>query len=150
MIKQIDLQDAACVKELLQIQKQAYQLEAELIGYEHIPPMFDTPDTLQESGETFYGYFHEGALHGVIAFKIEDNVLDIYRLFVHPEQLRKGIAGKLLNYAENHCTDARKIIVTAAEKNAPAIRLYEKNGFKSCGRKKVDEKLTLIDYEKIR
>jgi ribosomal protein S18 acetylase RimI-like enzyme len=91
--------------------------------------LFDTPETLQASGETFYGYFVEEELAGVISYKKDKNILDIHRLVVHPSYFRKGIAGSLLQFIQEREPVIQKIIVSTGAKNEPAITLYQKHGF---------------------
>lgn len=69
---------------LLALQKLSYRKEADLIGSDEIPPLHETLEALQASSETFYGYFLDGQLAGAISYKRGDDLLDIYRMMVHP------------------------------------------------------------------
>ena len=91
MIKIIDISDSKNAEDVINIQIPSYKVEAEIIGYYDIPPLKDTIDTLQQSGETFFGYYENEELCGAISIKVEDDV-DIHRLIAHPNHFRKGIA----------------------------------------------------------
>lgn len=57
MIKQLDLKDEKVLEKVLDIQMASYKIEAEIIGFDEIPPLKDTINTLKQCNETFYGYF---------------------------------------------------------------------------------------------
>src|SRR5699024_12347757 len=70
------------------------------------------PISLQQCGETFYGYYSNGWLCGVVSIKTAKCVIDIHRLMVHPNHFRKGIAKKLLNFVEGNKEKFKTIIVS--------------------------------------
>jgi ribosomal protein S18 acetylase RimI-like enzyme len=147
MIKKINIKDRNAAEQVLGVQLPAYKIEAEIIGYPDLPPLKDTANTLQITGETFFGYFIGEELCGAVSFKQEKGVLDIHRLIVHPEYFRKGIAQKLLNYIERRPM-IKKMIVTTGAKNTPAVAFYLKNGFKEVKKIDVNKSLTITAFEK--
>ncbi|WP_442599805.1 GNAT family N-acetyltransferase [Neobacillus sp. D3-1R] len=118
------------------------------LAFLDIPPLKDTIESLQQCEETFFGYFLEEELCGVISFKMNENVLDIHRLIVHPDHFRKGIAQLLLNFVECQFKGITSLIVTTGAKNRPAIKFYEKNGFIKTEEMIVNECLALSSFEK--
>jgi|SRR5579875_433180 len=148
LIKKIDLTNPKLAKEVLNIQIASYKVEAELIGSDEIPPLKDTVDTLQQCGEKFYGYYLNEELSGVISIKIENDVMDIHRLFVHPNHFRKGIANRLLDFVQTNETGFETIIVSTGSKNIPAINFYQKNGFSITKEIKVADRLSLTLFNK--
>lgn len=147
MIKIIDINIKNNARDVLNIQIPSYKVEAEIIGTDEIPPLKDTVETLQQCEETFFGYYEGEELCGVISLKLEDNVVDIHRLIVHPSHFRKGIAQKLLNDVSSNL-EAEKIIVATGTKNIPAISFYKKNGFENNKVVTVNETLSLTFFEK--
>lgn len=147
MIKQFDIGLPKNAEKLLEIQMPAYKVEAEIIGYNDIPPLKDTVNTLKECRETFFGYYINEELCAAISVKVIDNEVDIHRLIVHPDHFRKGIAQKLLTFIERQF-DKRIIIVATGSKNKPAITLYKKNGFRITKEVQVNEHLSLTYFEK--
>lgn len=148
LIKKMDISNSKFAKEVLNIQIPSYKVEAEIINFYDIPPLKDTVESLQECGETFFGYYLEEELCGAISIKVEKNVIDIHRLIVNPIHFRKGIAKKLLEFIESYFEDIETIIVSTGAKNAPAVNFYENNGFSKIGERSVNERLTLASFKK--
>jgi ribosomal protein S18 acetylase RimI-like enzyme len=148
MIKKMDITNPNLAEDVLNIQIPSYMIEAELIDFYEIPPLKDTIDTLQQCGETFYGYYLNDELCGVISLKVEKGVMDIHRLIIHPKHFRKGIAKMLLEFIESNEDDIETIIVSTASKNTPAINLYGKSGFSITEVTRVNEHLSLTSFKK--
>jgi ribosomal protein S18 acetylase RimI-like enzyme len=129
MIQYLDITQRSVAKKVLDVQIPSYQVEAEIIGFNGIPQLNDSVESLMTSSEIFYGYFVDTSLAGAIAFVLEDNVLDIHRLIVHPNYFRKGIGESLVQYILNLDTAVKKYIVRTGSKNIPAKNLYKKFGF---------------------
>ena len=149
MIKLLDISSPKLASEVYKLQKLSYAVEAKLIDRADIPPLLETLYDLQKSGETFYGFFKEGALAGVIAYKNDDEILDIYRVMVHPDYFRQGIARSLLEFIE-HKIQCPRIIVATGSENTPAKRLYHSLGFKAFGEHEVEAGFSITTFEKIR
>ncbi|MED4600312.1 GNAT family N-acetyltransferase [Paenibacillus validus] len=129
MIDPIDLNDMPQVLQLLELQQIAYRIEAELVGFEEIPPLFDSPQSLRDSQESFFGYFEEGRLVGAVACRQSAKELTICRMMVHPDFFRRGIAGALLRHIESFAVPGGIMTVSTGTNNTPAVNLYEKHGF---------------------
>ncbi|GCE11080.1 GNAT family N-acetyltransferase [Tengunoibacter tsumagoiensis] len=150
IISKIQLQDVFQSKLLLEVQQAAYQVEAALIGSTAIPALKEDLETLQNCGETFYGYWIEDSLAGAISYKREGEVLDIYRLVVHPYYFRRGIGKALVRFIEEAEDHIKKIIVSTGTKNLPAKKLYEVLGFRETGEREVMPGLWITLFEKWR
>ncbi|WIV12690.1 GNAT family N-acetyltransferase [Proteiniborus sp. MB09-C3] len=149
MIKELNLKNIEMAKCILELQKASYKVEAEIIDFYEIPPLEDTIISLQECDETFYGYYINDILAGIISYKIIDNVLDIHRVAVHPSFFRRGIAGKLISFVEEVNGSINKIVVCTGKKNLPAINLYIKNGYQRVRDKEISRDIYLTELEKI-
>ncbi|MDO3412806.1 GNAT family N-acetyltransferase [Saccharibacillus sp. CPCC 101409] len=131
MIGRIDMTNDLKVEELLKLQTTAYRLEAKLIGFDEIPPLADTADSLKRCGDTFYGYTAEsGELAGAVAVEEErPGELTLTRMMVEPRFFRRGIARELIRYIFAHYPEFRRYIVSTGTRNEPAMRLYTGCGF---------------------
>lgn len=148
MIKQLDVMDTRVAEQIVDLQKKSYVVEAELIGFYDIPPLMDTADSIMECDETFYGYFEGESLAGLVSYKLEEEMLDIYRVAVHPEHFRKGIAKQLIEFIMNMHKGIKKIIVSTGLKNLPAVNLYLKLGFEKVREVEVAEGVYIVCLER--
>ncbi|WP_175989268.1 N-acetyltransferase [Bacillus sp. Marseille-Q1617] len=149
MIKRIDINKESSAKEVLHLQYLSYAIEAKLIGYDDLPPLKDTLASIQQSGETFFGYHDNEELWGVISFKIVNHVIDIHRLMVHPNHFRKKVAEKLMSYLEVQGKENDSMVVSTGTDNTPALNFYIKYGFEIMGEKEMEEGLWITTFRKI-
>lgn len=150
MIRSIDLDELELTLSLLSLQQIAYRIEAELIGFTDIPPLLDSPQTLKDSGESFFGYFNAvGKLIGASSCKQGVRELTICRMMVAPECFRKGIASALLEHMEQCAVPGMKIKVSAGTNNTPAFELYTKHGYVPVQQHLVAPGITLTQFQKI-
>lgn len=148
MIKKLNLSDEKVINDILTLQKVSYMIEADLIGFYDIPPLKDTVDSLKECGETFYGYYFNDVLAGIISYKIKANILDIHRVSVHPSYFRKGIAHSLLHFVEDVHNHVNQLVVSTGKANIPAVSLYLKNGFEIKNDIEVQKNVWITEFQK--
>lgn len=85
-----------------------------------------------------YGYFSDQHLVGHLQlsseyFEKQSHLVNLYELFVHPDYRRQQIASQLIAYAQNLIsthTHLEQLHLKVMSTNLPAIRLYQKLGFK--------------------
>ncbi len=147
MIEKIDLQNPVLLDKLLSLQRTSYQIEAEIINYDEIPPLLETKEQLKDCGESFYGYFVNEILAGFLSYTEENHTLDICRVAVHPDYFRRGIADALLAQVLS-LPGLQKAIVSTGKQNLPALRLYQKHGFTIVGDREIAKGIYLTDLEK--
>ncbi|WP_413300691.1 GNAT family N-acetyltransferase [Bacillus sp. 1P10SD] len=148
MIKAIDLHNRNLAKELLELQRASYLIEAELINFFEIPPLNESLEELIECKETFLGYFEEKTLAGAISYTLDGDELTICRMIVHPDHFRKRIAQKLLSEVESRNTQISVYKVSTGKDNPPAKKLYLKNGFSFVSDIEVVPGLYISNFEK--
>jgi GNAT superfamily N-acetyltransferase len=132
-LERLDLADQAVASRLLRLQRDAYRVEAELIGSDEIPPLRETLAELQASGETFLGAFVDGSLAGAISWKVDGETIDLHRLVVDPTRFRGGIGAALLRAALGADPSLRLAVVQTGAANGPAAALYLREGFEPAG-----------------
>jgi ribosomal protein S18 acetylase RimI-like enzyme len=125
----LDLGDRAIAMEVLDVQRRAYRIEADLIGSDAIPPLRETLEELQACGETFLAAIDDGEIVGAVSWRLVDGTLDIHRLVVRPDHFRRGIARSLVRAALEAEPLARQAIVQTGAQNTPAKALYLREGF---------------------
>ncbi|MFY8300022.1 GNAT family N-acetyltransferase [Pseudoalteromonas sp. SS15] len=137
MIQQLNNTAPEVSQQIYQVFQSSYKIEAVLIGVENFPPLSRTVEHIQESTTEFYGFIVDGELAGVIeislnessAQDISNTTLEIESLTVSPLFFKQGIASRLIEFVLQNKAFEYAIVETAAV-NQPAIKLYEKHGFK--------------------
>ena len=83
------------------------------------------------------GAWSGSGLAGLIVLQTASDEGEILALAVEAEERRQGVASHLLKAAIELCQERRiaSLYLEVAESNAPALRLYEKTGFKTAGRR---------------
>ncbi len=107
----------------------SYAVEAKLLNAIDFPPLKRPLNSYLKSNNMFFGYFENDELSGIIEIEYKNNRTDINSLVVHPLYFRRGVAIKLLEFVFNRF-DSQLFIVETGVNNKPAIKLYEKLGFK--------------------
>jgi ribosomal protein S18 acetylase RimI-like enzyme len=139
MIRAIDIAASEWAEAVLHLQLRSYAVEARLIGFADLPPLQDTVATLQQCGERFYGYMKREQLAGVISYERTEKTIHICRLMVDPGFFRQGIASALIEFVCGKERDANEVIVTTGSTNMPALRLYERHGFRKVEQMRMPE-----------
>ncbi|HEX5543827.1 MAG TPA: GNAT family N-acetyltransferase [Micromonospora sp.] len=121
--------NAVIAAAVLELQRAAYTVEAELIGSVGIPALQETLTELRAAPQRWLGAHDADGLVGAVAYeRLADGTLDICKLLVVPSAFRRGIGTALLD-ALDAVEPAERIIVSTGTANTPARRLYEGRGF---------------------
>ncbi len=126
--RRADLGDPAEVARILVVQRAAYAIEAELIGYPDLPPLHEAAEQLAACGEDVWLYLQAGEIVGAVGLANDGDVVVIARLFVAPRAFRQGIGTALVRRAIAHA-GGRPMRVGTGARNAPALALYRREGF---------------------
>jgi ribosomal protein S18 acetylase RimI-like enzyme len=147
-VRPLDLGDPGTLEALVRVQRASYRVEADLIGFDGLPPLRETPEQLASVQESFLGAFDGDRLLGAVAFVRHRTWVDIHRLVVDPAAFRRGIATKLLDALDELHADAAYATVATGEQNAPAVALYERRGFHAVGRTMVAPGIRIVRFER--
>lgn len=129
----MDISDLDVAREVLELQRVAYRVEADLIGSDEIPALRETLTELQNCGETFLGIRIGGLLAGAVSWRFDGETVDLHRLVVSPSYFRKGLGLTLVRSAVSAEPTARRAIVQTGAANRPATALYSREGFVAVG-----------------
>jgi GNAT superfamily N-acetyltransferase len=117
----------AHARQLLDLQHNAYAVEAELIGDDRIPPLHETEsDLLSSDLEWIASFDDDQRIVGAVGFAIDHDVVDLDRLMISPTHHRKGLGTALVIEIMSL---APVTVVATGRDNAPARALYESLGF---------------------
>ena len=126
----LDLADETTARDVLALQRDAYAVEAALIGLDGIPALTETLDELRCAPEDWLGVADDDGLTGAVSWReLDDGTVDIHRLVVDPGAFRRGVATALLDALEARERNATHWTVGTGAANAPARALYERRGF---------------------
>ncbi|RZG69136.1 N-acetyltransferase [Acinetobacter wuhouensis] len=145
-IQEAELSDA---QEILELQKIAYQSEAELYQDWNIPPLLQTLQQLQlefENHKIIVATFNDEIVGSVRGY-VDQGTLHIGRLIVHPDFQKQGIGSQLLLKIENDSESQRYELFTG-HKSIENIRLYEKLGYQQFRTEKIHDELDFIYLHK--
>ncbi len=148
MIKKLDLKNPEIARCILELQIASYSIEADIIGFNDIPPLKDTAESINTCDEIFYGYYINDVLAGIISYKIIEKVIDIHRVAIHPLFFRMGIANNLINFIEGLENNINKVVVSTGKENLPAVNLYLKNGYKKEKDIEISKGMYITEFEK--
>lgn len=140
------LADAA---EILDLQKRAFAIEAELYQNQNIPPLTQTLAEIRAefNDHLFLKACLEGRIVGSVRARMVKGDCLIGRLCVDPALHHQGIGTQLMTAIEAACPAARYRLFTGARSEGN-LRLYHKLGYHEYEHKVVSESLTLIHLEK--
>ncbi|MGW1341455.1 GNAT family N-acetyltransferase [Kribbella sp. NPDC002412] len=148
MIRPLDLSDRALAERVLAIQRAAYAVEAELIGFDGIPPLQEDLDGLMASTEHWLGRYDGDVLVGAVAYEFPDqDTVDISRLIVDPAHARRGHGRALLDHLDQ--LEPRPVsIVSTGTANTPAINLYKSRGYHETARIEIAPGVTVTQFSR--
>lgn len=148
MITPLDVSDRLLAERLLAVQHAAYAVEAELIGFDGIPPLREDLDGLMSSTEHWLGRYDGTQLVGALAYELpDDRTVEISRLIVDPAHARRGHGRALLDHLDQAVPRPVSIVSTGAA-NTPAVNLYRSRGYTETGRVEVAPGVYLAQFSR--
>jgi GNAT superfamily N-acetyltransferase len=121
---------------LLTLQREAYAIEAALIGDDRIPTLHEDDEALAAPRGHWCTAWDGVELLGAVSWHEHAEHIDIDRVMVSPSALRRGVATELLAHIRER-SGGRDLIVSTGRDNAPAVALYAKHGFEAVGDEEV-------------
>lgn len=121
---------------VLDLQRQAYAVEARLLGDDRLPPLQESLPMLAAWRGRWLMAWDGVRLLGAVAWSDHGDALEIDRLMVTPAEHRRGI-GTALVQRVMAAAGVRPIHTATGRDNAPAIAVYRSNGFEPAGDEEV-------------
>lgn len=146
-ITHASLEDLATI---LELQKLAYQSEAELYNDFNIPPLKQNLDELKNDfpGKVFLKTWVSGSIVGSVrGYQAEDSCY-IERLIVHPNYQGQGIGTALMNQIELYFVQAQRFELFTGQKSEHNIRFYERLGYRIFKSQEINKSLLFVFMEK--
>jgi N-acetylglutamate synthase-like GNAT family acetyltransferase len=149
IIKRAKIEDA---KEILVLQKLAYQSEAAIYDDYTIAPLTQTLEGIEADFErqVFLKASVDGRIIGSVRAHVRQETCLIGRLIVHPDFQNQGIGARLMNEIEKTFSQAQRYELFTGHLSERNLHFYQKQGYKIFKREKITEDLTLVFLEKYR
>jgi ribosomal protein S18 acetylase RimI-like enzyme len=128
------------------VQQAAYRVEAELIGFDGIPPLRELADDVSRLDLTVLGALDGDDLAGIVGYRRRAEAVDIDRLAVDPSHFRRGIGTLLVEEVHRREASARRFEVSTGAANAPAVALYLRLGYRRVDDKVLPEGVTIAQF----
>lgn len=149
-IEELDVHDTATATALVAVQRAAYAVEAELIGFHGIPQLHETVADLRAARERFLGLHDTEGLAGAVGWqRLPDDTVEICRLVVAPRAFRRGYATALLDALDER-EPATRTLVSTGSRNTPALALYRGRGFRPVRVTEVAPGVSITELERVR
>ncbi len=138
------------LEEILELQKLAYQSEAEIYDDYSIPPLTQTLEEIKEdfSFQILLKIVINNKLIGSVRAYRENDTCYIGKLIVHPNSQNKGIGTKLLKEVEIKFNDVKRYELFTGHRSEKNLYLYQKLGYLQFKSEIINENLQLIYLEK--
>jgi ribosomal protein S18 acetylase RimI-like enzyme len=149
VMKQAQVEDA---REILDLQKLAYQSEAEIYHDDTIPPLTQTLEeiTADFRNQVFIKASVDGRIVGSVRGQLKQETCSIGRLIVHPDFQNQGIGIRLMDEVEKYFPEAGRFELFTGHRSERNKYLYRKLGYQVFRRQPVNSDLTLLYLEKRR
>jgi GNAT superfamily N-acetyltransferase len=147
MIEHATVGDAA---DILDLQRLAYQIEAERYQDWTMAPLTQTLDELAHEFEThcILKVMSGSKLIGSVRATLKQGTCFIGRLIVDPRWQNRGIGAQLVTAIEGCFEEAQRYELFTGDKSERNLHLYQKLGYSPFRSEKLNEKVTLVFLEK--
>jgi len=147
IIEQADSGEAGVI---LDIQKTAYQSEAELHNDFNIPPLNQTLEEIREDFDRqfFLRAVVDGEIVGSVRAYEEEGTCYIGRLIVRPEHQGRGIGTMLMQEIEESFSQAERFELFTGHRSERNLHLYDKLGYEVFKEEPLHADLILVYLEK--
>jgi len=147
----IERANKADLREILALQKLAYQSEADLYNDHSIPPLTQTIEGIEDNfrSHIFLKATISGKIIGSVRAFVSQDTCYIGRLIVDPDFQNQGIGTKLLEAIEGQFNNVKRFELFTGYRSERNIHLYEKNGYREFRREQVSKKLMMVFMEKV-
>ncbi len=142
----LDLADDTELRAVVELQRAAYAVEAQLVGSDAIPALRETPEELRAAPERWIGTYDDGELVAALVYLATPAVLDVSKLVVAPAAARRGHGERLVRRVLDLVPRPTTVVSTGAA-NVPAVALYRKLGFRAVGDEEAVPGLTVTHFE---
>ena len=148
----IDIAGREDAEAILQLQRLAYQAEAELYQDWNIPPLKESlRELLAEFDRQVFLKAMCGdspRIVGSVRARMQNGVCSIGRLIVHPDYQGRGIGSALVCRVERQFAQAHHFELFTGCRSSRNLSLYQRLGYAPVREQKLSDKVTLVFLQK--
>lgn len=140
------------LENILRLQKECYQTEAELYNDFNIPPLVQSLESVKEDfteGTLFLKGVKDGNILGSVRGFSRNGTAYIGRLIVKKEFQNNKIGQRLMQAIESRLDDCSRYELFTGHRSEKNIKLYQKLGYQEFKRQLINDRLTLVYLEKM-
>jgi ribosomal protein S18 acetylase RimI-like enzyme len=145
----LDQRNPRMAAQIVAVQHAAYRTEAQLIGFDDIPPLHETAADVMQLDLTLLGIIDGGELAALLGYRRRDLDVEIDRLAVHPSSFRRGFARRLIEELHRREAVATRFDVSTGRDNVPALTLYLQLGYQPVGEVDLPEGVTITRLARV-
>ena len=147
LIETADVDDA---REILDLQKLAYQSEAAIHDDYTIPPLTQSLEEMEQDfqKQLFLKAVVDGRIVGSVRGYVRAGTCFVGRLIVHPDFQNQGIGTRLMNEIESRFGQAQRYELFTGQESERNLYLYDKLGYRPFRTERLTDKVTLVFMEK--
>lgn len=148
---EILLADEEDLQQILELQKECYQTEAELHNEYNIPPLTQTYNQINKEikeGTLFLKGIADKQLIGSVRGYVKNDTAYVGRLIVKKEFQNNGFGQKLMREIETQLNNCKRYELFTGHKSEKNLKLYQKLGYAEFKRQFINDNLTLVYLEK--
>ncbi len=146
----IEVAEFSDLTDILTLQKDCYQEEAEIYQDYSIPPLTQTLVSIEKDYDhlVFLKYTNQGKIIGSVRAKLIEQTCEIGRLIVDQNHRRKGIGKQLMEAIEAHFNQVKRYELFTGHLSQRNLSFYQKLGYLQFRSEVVNSKLNLVFLEK--
>ena len=147
----IELATIVDAKEILQLQKLAYQSEAKIYNDYTIPPLIQSLEEMVSDlrEKIVLKLTVDGKIVGSVRGYVKNGTGNLGRLMVHPEFQRRGLGTRLIQAIEEQLGQVKRYELFTGNKSEGNIRLYKKLGYRIIRTETANDRLVMVFMEKL-
>lgn len=136
--------------QILELQKSAYQSEAQIWNDYTIQPLTQTLDGIKEdyNNQVILKIVYGGSIIGSVRAYEKEGVCYIGKVIVHPDYQNRGIGKILMRAIEEHFSKCSRYSLFTGQKSARNLYFYGKLGYVVKREEKISCTITLVYLEK--
>jgi N-acetylglutamate synthase-like GNAT family acetyltransferase len=147
---QIEIADVKDARDILDLQKLAYQSEAAIWNDYTIPPLMQSLEEMEQDfqKQVVLKATIDGRIVGSVRAYSKDDTCYIGRVIVHPDCQNRGLGKQIMKAIEDHFAGVDRYELFTGQKSERNLYFYQKLGYRIFRSERLNERVMLVYMEK--